>query len=58
MKIEEAIKQLEEIAQNLESGNLTLEQAMDEYTKGVQLVKLCSGQLNEAKLKIEEMKLG
>lgn len=58
MKIEEAIKELEQIAVSLESGNLSLEEAMEQYTKGVQLVKQCSYLLNDAKLKIEEMKLG
>ena len=58
MKIEEAMLQLEQIAANLESGNLPLEEAMDQYAKGVKLVKECSKILNEAKLKIEEMKIG
>ncbi len=47
MKIEEALKQLEEIAQNLESGNLSLEEALDQYVKGVELVKQCKGLLND-----------
>ncbi len=58
MKIEEAMLQLEKIAANLESGNLSLEEAMEQYAKGVTLVKECSRILNEAKLKIEEMKIG
>lgn len=58
MKIEDAMKQLEIIAANLESGNLPLEEAMEQYANGVKLVKECSRILNEAKLKIEEMKIG
>ncbi len=57
MKIEEAIGKLEKIAAELESGNLSLEEAMERYTEGVLLVKECSKMLGEAKLKIEEMKL-
>ncbi len=58
MKIEEAMQQLEQIAAALESGKLSLEEAMEQYAKGVELVKACSHTLNEAKLKIEEMKVG
>ncbi len=57
MKIEEAMRQLEQIAAALESGKLSLEEAMEQYTKGVELVKECSHTLHEAKLKIEEMKV-
>lgn len=57
IKIEEALAQLDQIAAALESGNLSLEQAMEQYVQGVQLVKACSRTLSEAKLKIEEMKI-
>ncbi len=57
MNIEEAIVKLEQIAKELEAGDLTLEQAMEKYTEGVTLVKQAGSMLSQAKLKIEEMKI-
>ena len=44
---EQAIKQLEEIVQELEAGDLPLEKAMKKFEEGVQLSKFCSQTLDE-----------
>jgi exodeoxyribonuclease VII small subunit len=53
MKFEQALSGLEEIVARLESGECTLEEALDLYARGVQLLKLCSGHLSEAEQKVE-----
>ena len=50
---EDALKQLEEIVQKLEQGELALEKSLELYEKGVQLSRLCHAKLEEAEGKIE-----
>lgn len=52
---EEAIKELENILAELESGNGTLEQDIERYERGMQLCGMCKQQLNDAQLKIERV---
>ena len=40
---EDALKQLEEIVQKLEQGELALEKSLELYEKGIQLSRLCLG---------------
>ena len=50
---EGALKQLEEIVQRLEKGELSLEESLKLYEEGIQLSRLCHGKLEEAEGKIE-----
>ena len=50
---EAALKQLEEIVQRLEKGELPLEESLKLYEEGIQLSRLCHGKLEEAEGKIE-----
>ncbi|MGQ9842979.1 MAG: exodeoxyribonuclease VII small subunit [Spirochaetota bacterium] len=50
---EDALDELEAIASKLESGELTLEQSIQFYEKGVELAKFCRQKLEEAERKIE-----
>ncbi len=52
---EEALKNLEEIVQKMESGALPLDESIKLYEQGIQLKKLCEKQLEEAKLKVEKV---
>lgn len=54
---EEALNKLEEIVKEMESGNLSLEDALQNYLEGVKLKELCEKKLNEAKTKIENINL-
>ena len=45
MKFEEKIKELEKIINELESGNVDLEDSIEKYTKAMKLVKECDEQL-------------
>jgi exodeoxyribonuclease VII small subunit len=49
---EKAMKQLEEIVQELESIDLPLEKAIKKFEEGVQLAKFCSEKLDETEKKI------
>lgn len=53
LKFEEALKRLEEIVKNLESGGLSLETSLEQFSEGVKLVRFCSQELDEAEKKIE-----
>ena len=48
----EAFDQLQKIVEQLESGTVELEQALELYKAGYQLSKYCSGLLEQAELKI------
>lgn len=50
---EAALKQLEEIVQRLEKGELPLEESLKLYEDGVRLSRLCHAKLEEAEGKIE-----
>ena len=52
-KFEEALQKLEKIVEELEGGELSLEESLKRYEDGVHLSKLCTKRLEEAKKKIE-----
>jgi len=49
---EQAIKQLEKIVQDLESGDMPLEKAVKTFEEGIQLSKFCSEKLDETEKRI------
>ena len=55
MTFEEAIKQLEEIAEKIEKGNCTLDESIALYEKAMELTKICDTALKTAKLKITQL---
>ena len=50
---ETSLKKLEEIVKELEEGELSLEQSLERYEKGVNLARFCSAKLEEAEKRIE-----
>jgi len=50
---EAAIAELETIVKKLEEGDLTLEQSLALYERGVRLSRYCHGRLEEAERRIE-----
>ncbi len=52
IKFEEAIKKLEEIAKELESGELGLDESVSKFEEGMKLSKICTKMLNDAEKKI------
>lgn len=53
MKFEEALQNLERIVADLETGECSLEQALELYAQGVEMLKLCTRHLTEAEQKVE-----
>ena len=49
---EDTMKRLEAIAQELEGGNLTLDEAFKKFQEGVKLSKLCANKLEETEKKV------
>jgi len=52
---EPSLKQLEQIIEAIESGEVTLEQSLEKYSHGMKLIKHCRGILDRAETKIKEL---
>ena len=52
-KFEAALEELEQVVEQLDSGELSLEDALAAFEKGVGLVKYCNEKLNEVEKKVE-----
>jgi exodeoxyribonuclease VII small subunit len=55
MPFEEAIEELETIVEQLEDGDIALEEAMERFEQGLGLVEACRSKLDQAELKVEEL---
>lgn|GEM_PF-144724 len=52
---EEALEELERIVERLEGGQLSLDEAILSFEKGIALVKLCGRRLQQAEKKIDRL---
>lgn len=55
MNFEDALSALEDIVKNLESGQVSLEESIDIYTRGTQLRAHCDNKLKDATARIEKI---
>ncbi|NOZ05702.1 MAG: exodeoxyribonuclease VII small subunit [Chloroflexi bacterium] len=55
LKFEEALAALEQTAQSLESGELSLEDSMAVYERSVALANHCSNLLERAELRVRQL---
>jgi len=53
LKFEAALAELEQIVQNMEGGRLPLEESLEAYRRGSELLKHCQQQLSDAERKIQ-----
>ena len=51
--LEESLAELESLVERLESGDLTLEEALKEFERGVKLTRECQAALKDAEQKVE-----
>ena len=58
LTFEQALESLEEIVERLESGDVSLEESLDTYTRGTQLKRHCEAKLQTAKERVEKIELG
>ena len=56
LSFEEAFTRLDETVKALDSGGLTLESATGLYERGMHLVQVCNRLLNDAELKVIQLK--
>ncbi len=54
-KYEDAVKQLEQIVQQMETGELDIDQLSEQLKKAQQLIKLCREKLSKTEKEIEEI---
>ncbi len=55
-KFEEALGELEKIVQEMEHGELSLEESFKKFEKGSDLAKVCSAKLAEVEKKVKVLK--
>ena len=53
INLEKALADLEEIVEELESGDLPLEKAMKKFEEGIKLTRNCQAALKDAEQKVE-----
>ena len=52
---EKALEQLEGLVEELESGDLSLENSLKSFEKGIKLARLCQEQLSKAELQVQKL---
>jgi exodeoxyribonuclease VII small subunit len=55
---ESAITELESIVQEMETGTISLEQALERYQRGVSLLKHCQETLSAAEQRVHQLENG
>ena len=55
LSFEESLEKLEEIVNKLEKGDVPLDEAIDEFNKAMQLVKICNKKLESAEESIAKI---
>ena len=54
-KFEDALKRLEEIVNNLENGDVSLEETVKMFQEGIGLAKICKNKLQSAEKEIKKI---
>ena len=57
LTFEAALKELEEIVSQLDTGSIDLDKAVEAYEKGAKLKQHCEKKLKEAQLRIEKIEV-
>ena len=57
IKLEDAMKRLDEVLAELERENTDLEQSLKLYEEGIRIVRLCNDKLSEAERIIKLLKI-
>ena len=52
---EKSLQQLEKIVGNMESGELGLQESLEQFEKGIKLAKTCQDTLTSAELRVEQL---
>ena len=57
LSFEDALVELERIVASLESGDVSLDAAISAFERGTELKTLCQAHLEEARMKVEKIKI-
>ena len=52
---EGSLNELEQLVESMERGDLSLEQSLKQFERGVQLTKSCQQALKEAELRVQQL---
>lgn len=52
---ETAMKELEQIVENMENDQLTLDESLKQFERGVELSRICQNSLKNAEQKVEQL---
>ena len=55
INFEKALEELEGIVKDLESGELSLENSLKSFEKGIKLARQCQEQLSKAELQVQKL---
>lgn len=55
LTFEQAMERLEEISDELSTGDVSIDKSLELYAEGTKLIKICSEKLKNVSLKIEEI---
>lgn len=53
INFESAIKELESLVEQMEQGDITLEQSLENFERGIELTRACQKALQEAEQKVQ-----
>ena len=57
LSFENAITELQSVVEKLEAGQVTLEESLSLYERGMELVKLCNARLDAAEQRVQCVRL-
>ena len=55
LTFEAAMAELEQLVEKMEDGDLTLDQSLQAFERGVALTRLCQTELENAELKVQQL---
>ena len=55
VNLEKALTELEKLVKEMEQGNLSLEESLKRFEKGIALTSECQDALQKAELKVQEL---
>ena len=55
VNLEQALTELEKLVEEMEQGNLSLEESLKRFEKGIALTSDCQEALQKAELKVQEL---
>ena len=55
VNLEKALSELEKLVEEMEQGNLSLEESLKRFERGIALTSDCQEALQKAELKVEEL---